>query len=345
MIEIVNVGLVAYGNIARGLHAPLIRKHPGLNLRAVVQRHSREAEKDYHGVQVVEDIDELLAHSGVQLVVITTPNALHYEQARKALDAGKHVVVEKPFTLTHCEALELKKRAEEQNRIISVFQNRRWDGDFITLQRVLQNKLVGEPVYFRNHFDRFRPYLKQDENYWREQHVPGAGLTYDLAPHLVDQAHCLFGLPTHLMADIRKIRKKSQVDDFFEITLFYNRLKVSLHASVLSGFKAPHFSLTGTNGKYIKYGQEEHNPYGSRTEEPEFGHYQVMMNELETTGTVTNAREQYHAFYDGIYRSITEGTDPEVTPAEACNVMYAIEKAFESSKKGVEKLTLTEWMK
>ena len=345
MIQIINVGLVAYGKIARGLHAPLICNHPGLNLRTVVQRHSREAEKDYHGVQVVEDIDELLQYSGVQLVVITTPNELHYEHARKALEAGKHVVVEKPFTITHQEALELKKLAEEKNRIISVFQNRRWDGDFITLQRVLQSELVGSPVYFRNHYDRFRPYLKNDENYWREQNVPGAGLTYDLAPHLVDQTLCLFGLPTYLMADIRKTRKKSKVDDFFEITLFYKKLKVSLHASVLSGFQSPHFSLTGTNGKYIKYGQEEHNPYGSQTEELGVGHYQVMMNDLETTGTVTNGREQYHTFYDGIYRAITEGATPEVTPAEACNVMYVIEKAFESSSRGVEKIELTEWIR
>ena len=197
----IDVGLIGFGFAGRTFHAPFIRAVPGLRLAAIVQRHDSDAAEKYPDVRVVQGVGELLAISSVHLVVIATPNATHFDLARQCLLAGRNVIVDKPFTTTYSEAAELVELAVRQQRLLSVYHNRRWDGDFLTLQNLRNNEKLGKPVLFESHFDRFRPQLRPGA--WRERAEPGSGVLFDLGPHLIDQALILFGTPQAICADIR----------------------------------------------------------------------------------------------------------------------------------------------
>jgi len=205
---------------------------------------------------VVPDVAALVARPDIDLVVVATPNALHYPVAKAALEAGKHVVVDKPFTLDVAEARDLELLARRNNRVLAVYQNRRFDADYLTLKDVLASGELGRPVYLESHFDRFRPEVRDR---WREQKVPGAGLWVDLGAHLVDQAVQLFGKPDSLQLDTAALRDGAQVEDYFHAVLRYENgphapLRVVLHATTLAAHAAPRYIVHGTRGSYIKHG-------------------------------------------------------------------------------------------
>ena len=249
-------GLVGYGFAGQTFHAPVLSAVPGFELAAVASSQPQKVNADWPKAAVVPDVAALVARPDIDLVVVATPNALHYPVAKVALEAGKHVVVDKPFTLDVAEARDLEALARRNNRVLAVYQNRRFDADYLTLKDVLASGELGRPVYLESHFDRFRPEVRDR---WREQKVPGAGLWVDLGAHLVDQAVQLFGKPDSLQLDIAALRDGAQVEDYFHAVLRYESgphapLRVVLHATTLAAHAAPRYIVHGTRGSYIKHG-------------------------------------------------------------------------------------------
>ena len=246
----IRVALIGYGYAGRTFHAPLIRATPGLDLAIVNSRDERKVHADIADVRVVSSPADAFA-SSVDLVVIATPNDTHAPLADAALRAGKHVVVDKPFALTLDEARDLFMVAEDANRLLTVFQNRRWDGDFLALKDLLQDSVLGRVTHFESHFDRYRPQVRAR---WREQAGVGSGLWYDLGPHLVDQSLQLFGIPERVSANLAALRAGAETDDWAHVVLDYAGLRAVLHASLIAAAPPPRFIVHGERGSWVKYG-------------------------------------------------------------------------------------------
>src|SRR6266550_3396137 len=227
----VQVGLIGFGLGGRVFHAPIIRATSGLQLAAIVERSGDSARAIYPDVRIVRSVSELLSMDSIELVVVTTPNPTHLDLARQCLESGRHVVVDKPFTTTSPEAEELVRLAKKRNRLITVYHNRRWDGDFLTLRRIVDGGALGRLVLFESHLERYRPILKRDA--WRELPKPGSGLWFDLGPHLLDQALVLFGRPEAMTADLRAEREGAAVDDAFDVVLHYPGMRALIRSNLL----------------------------------------------------------------------------------------------------------------
>jgi predicted dehydrogenase len=247
----IRVGVIGFGYATRTFHAPLLRATPGFHLAAVASSRAAEAREALPDAAVVPDPASLYRHPGIDLVVIATPNETHAPLAAAALRAGRHVVVDKPFTVTSAEARHLGELARATGRMLSVFQNRRWDSDFLTVREIIRPGLLGQVVAFESRFDRFRPQVRAR---WREGSGPGAGLLYDLGPHLLDQALLLFGVPDTLQATIARQRPGAHSDDYFHLVLRYGeRLAVTLHAGSLVAGGSPRFAVHGDRASLIKH--------------------------------------------------------------------------------------------
>ena len=245
-----NTAILSFGMSGQVFHAPFVQVHPDLNFYAVWERSKNLAEQKYPGVKTFRELPQLLADPSVELVIVNTPTHTHFEYARKALEAGKHVIVEKAFTTTVDEAEELDTIAKQQGLILSVFQNRRWDSDFKTVKKIVDEGILGQIVEAEFHFDRFNQNLSPKTH--KETPNPGAGIVYDLGPHIIDQALYLFGKPESVFADIRILRPHSQVDDYFELLFFYPHMRVRLRCSYLVREPLPAYILHGTKGSFIK---------------------------------------------------------------------------------------------
>jgi predicted dehydrogenase len=251
------VGLIGYGYAGKTFHAPLVAAVPSLELAAVASSDASKVHADWPGMTVCSSPAELIARDDIDLVVIATPNDTHHPLARAALLAGRHVVVDKPFTVALDDARELVALAGQQGRVLSVFHNRRWDGDFLTLRRLLADGALGRVVEMDSRHDRYRPQVRQR---WREGAGPGAGLWFDLGPHLVDQALQLFGSPRAIALARDATRDGALADDWFHASLRYDRLHVNLHAGMLVAASAPRLAVHGTLASFVKEGldaQEE----------------------------------------------------------------------------------------
>ncbi|MEI7457336.1 MAG: oxidoreductase [Nitrosomonadales bacterium] len=330
----VKVALIGYGYAGQVLHAPLIASVSGMQLIAIVSGRPDKVLADYPQMTVCATIDEL--PSGVDLVVIATPNHSHFELAQRALLAGNHVVVDKPFTVTAAQARELSVLAEKMGRVLSIFHNRRWDADFMTLRDVIASAQLGELVSFESRFDRYRPEINPR---WREQSGSGTGLWYDLGPHLVDQAVQLFGRPMSVEADFAMQRPGAEAIDYFKVDLHYKRLCVSLNAGMLSSAETPRYVLKGSGGSYTKFGrdvQEASLKHGELPgcdgwgQDPRSGVMQKP-RELEASA-VPNLPGDYRRFYSMMRDCIALNTANPVPPDEAVRVMVLIELACESAQ-------------
>jgi predicted dehydrogenase len=334
-------GIMSFGMSGKVFHAPLLSYHSGFQLKTICERSKYEAKALYPNVYIVHSIDELLNDQDIELVIVNTPDHTHAELAHKALMAGKHVVVEKPFTLNASEAEDLLNLAIRKKKIITVFHNRRWDGDFLTIQKIVKNDLLGRLVEYEAHFERFRNFIQP--NTWKEDGTTGTGTLYNLGSHLIDQALTLFGMPDRIYADINTFRTEGQVDDFFDLHLYYQNLRVALKASYLVREPGPRYSLHGTHGSYLKYGidpQEEALKRGFLPTNHDWGKepesYWGTMNTdkrgLHYVGKIETFAGNYPAFYDNVYDAIVQGAELAVKPQEAINVVKIIEAAYESSK-------------
>jgi scyllo-inositol 2-dehydrogenase (NADP+) len=337
----VGTGLIGYGLAGSVFHAPLILAEPRLRLHAVASSRGEQIGRELPGVRAVADSAALIADPAVELVVIASPNASHAPLAEQALRAGKHVVVDKPFAIASADAQRLIDLAAARGRVLSAFQNRRWDHDFLTLRRTIAEGRLGEVYQYEARYDRFRPQPKQG---WRERPEPGAGVLYDLGAHLIDQALELFGLPESVSADVQVQRATAQADDWFHLRLRYGRRRVILGASCLIAGPGPHFSVHGDQGSFVKYGldgQEAALKAGLRPGMPGWGEEPEELRARYTDAegrseTLPHERGAYEAYYRGIAAAIRDGAPPPVRAEQARDVIVVIEAALRSAAEGRE---------
>ena len=321
-------------------HAPLLAVNPGFELSMVLQRNSDKAKQRYPHTKIARTLDEVISDTDVELVVINTPNDSHYQFATKALESGKHVIVEKPFTVTTKEADTLIALAKKTNRQLTVFQNRRWDGDFMTVQKVVDNKWVGKIAEFELHYDRYRNYI--EANTWKEEQGPGSGILYNLGSHMLDQVLVLFGMPLDVDARVGTQRPNGKVEDYYDIRLRYEDFHAIVKSSYLVREATPRYILHGTEGSFIKYGidpqeqalKDEKIPgsAGWGTEGKElWGKLNTNVGGLHFEGAIETIAGDYTQFYKNVYEAIRENKPLAVKPEESKNVIQLIEACYESS--------------
>ncbi|CNK60998.1 Oxidoreductase family, NAD-binding Rossmann fold protein [Yersinia aldovae ATCC 35236] len=336
MTEMIKVGLLGYGYASKTFHAPLIMGTPGLELAGVSSSDASKVHADWPSMTVVSSPQALFDDPTIDLIVIPTPNDTHFPLAQQALAAGKHVVVDKPFTVTLSQANDLKKQADAAQRLLSVFHNRRWDSDFLTLKTLLAEGSLGNVVYFESHFDRYRPEIRQR---WREQAGAGSGIWYDLGPHLLDQALQLFGLPDTLNVDLGMLRPGAQSVDYFHATLGYQGKRVVLHGTVLAAAETARYIVHGQEGSYVKYGldpQEDRLKSGERLPQADWGYdmrdgiVTLSHDGVLTAKPLLTLPGNYPAYYAGIRDAILGTADNPVPTSDAIKVMELIELGLAS---------------
>jgi predicted dehydrogenase len=338
----INVGLIGFGLAGRAFHAQVISRVPGLRLAAILQRTGDEAAKAYPGAKIVRSLDELLALPDVRLIVIASPNETHAPFARAALASGHDVVVDKPFTTSYAEAVDLVNFAEKSGRFLTVYQNRRYDGDFQAIRQLVADGTLGRIVRFETNYDRFRPNLKP--NAWREKAAPGAGILFDIGPHVVDHAIVLFGLPEAVTADIRIERQGGLADDAFDIMFHYpESMRAVLSSNILAASQRPRFLLFGTKGAFVKQSvdpQENNLRFGKIPAKGSWGAEPVENWGVLTLSDGTNTTQRsvpsgtgdYRDFYANV-RDLLEGkAQPFVSLPHALNVMRGLELSRASSE-------------
>ena len=336
----IRTSLLSYGMSGEVFHGPLLEAHAGFEVVSVMQRNAAKAPR--HGYRVVNDYQDILNDESVELVVVNTPNESHHRYALQALQASKNVIVEKPFTVTVEEADELIALADRQNKMLTVFQNRRWDADFLTVRKVLEAGLLGKLVECEIHYDRYRNYV--EENTWKEEAEPGTGILYNLGSHLIDQALVLFGMPRYVDARMGIQRPGGRVDDFFDIRLEYDGFLVILKSSYLVREQGPRFILHGTEGSFLKSGidpqeqalkdkQKPGTPGWGAEEKKWWGKLNTSAGGDHVEGPYETIPGNYLSFYDNVYDVLVNGASLAVKAGEARNVILLIEACQESNRK------------
>ncbi|EPK5155131.1 oxidoreductase [Enterobacter cloacae subsp. cloacae] len=338
MSDSIRVGLIGYGYASKTFHAPLIAGTPGMALAAMSSSDATKVHADWPTVPVVSEPKHLFNDPNIDLIVIPTPNDTHFPLAKAALEAGKHVVVDKPFTVTLSQARELDALAKSLGRLLSVFHNRRWDSDFLTVKALLSEGTLGEITFFESHFDRFRPQVR---NRWREQAGPGSGIWYDLAPHLLDQAVNLFGLPVSMTVDLAQLRPGAQTTDYFHAILSYPQRRIVLHGTMVAAAESARYIIHGTRGSYVKFGldpQEDRLKNGERLPQEDWGYdmRDGVVTKVEgktlVEETLLTSPGNYPAYYAAV-RDALNGTGENPVPAsQAIQIMELIELGIESAK-------------
>lgn len=352
MADEIGVALIGYGLGGRIFHAPFVSAVPGLRLKTIMSSKAAEVTAAYPGVNVVRSVEEAVADPSIRLVVVSTPNETHAAIARQCLEAGRHVVIDKPFSSTSEEAAELLRLSRSKRLLVIPFHNRRWDGDFLTIRQLLEQRALGRLVTFESHFDRFRPVARHHT--WKEAASPANGMLFDLAPHLVDQCLALFGAPDYILASVRADRDETEVEDAFDITLEYTiggrRMLAHCRSSYLACDPAPRFLLHGTRGSFRKHGVDPQEPKlvaGGKV--PVMGSQDRWLQEPEEDwGTLTTAPDpaqpgmlvtrqvptlpgDYREFYANV-RDAIHGTAPlAVTGEDGFRVIRLLEMARVSS--------------
>ncbi len=337
----VKTAILSFGMSGRVFHAPFIHLHPGFDLVGIWERTKSESVTFYPYVKIYRSLEEILADDAIELVIVNTPTATHFEFARRVLEAGKHAVVEKAFTTTVEEAIALKELAEKKKLKLSVFQNRRWDSDFKTVQKIANEGWLGEIVEAEFHFDRFKQELSPKPH--KEVPGPGAGILNDLSPHLIDAALTLFGPPHAVFADLRITRPGSKVDDYFEILLYYPSLRVRLKSGYQVREPFPSFVLHGRKGSFLKSRadvqeallMENHIPTATDwaiEPESEQGLLHTEKDGKLIREKIPTLYGNYYDYYDGVYRAITHDEQMPVTADDGIKVMQIINAAIESNR-------------
>lgn len=332
-----NVALVGYGLAGKVFHAPLIAHTPGLRLHTVVSSAPDKVLADHPQARVLADPAQAFADPAIDLVAIATPNHLHAPLAIAALRAGRHVLVDKPFALSLDEAQDVVAAAATAGRVVSVFQNRRWDADFLALRQLLAAGTLGEVAELHSHFDRYRPEVPDR---WRDRAGPGSGLWFDLGPHLLDQALQLFGPPQAVQADIAIQRAGAVVDDWFHVVLRYPRRRVVLHAGALVAASGLRFAAHGTAGSFIKHGLDPQEAAlraggvpGSPGwgEDPQPGELTLAVDGRLQRRVLHGPAGDYRACYGAMRDAIRGQAPPPVGTGEALQLMRLLEAAVASA--------------
>jgi predicted dehydrogenase len=340
MAKSIRAGVIGFGLAGRFFHSAVIAETPGLELAGIVQRSGEEAASIHPGVKVFKSVEDMLNDHSIDLVIVATPTYTHFDIALQCLRAGRNVVIDKPFTLTSSEAAELIDEARTRGVLITVYQNRRWDGDFVTLRQVLASGELGRIVSYESHFDRFRAAPRRDV--WRESGGPGGGILFDLGPHLIDQATTLFGNPETIWADVRIDRENGVVDDGFDLLLKFSGITALLRSTLTAAAPGPSFLVHGTLGSFVKWGldpQEDQLKAGAKFSDPGFGEEpESRWGELHIPGQplrrIKTAAGDYRGFYANVRDALLGKAKLEVTPEQAWRTTRLIELARESSGQG-----------
>jgi predicted dehydrogenase len=341
----VRVGLIGFGLAGQAFHAPMIRGLRGMELACVLERHTDNAKKRYPEVRIARGLEEMLSDKTIRLCAVATPNDSHFSYTEACLEAGRDVVVDKPFTPTMAEAEELVRLAEKRGRLLTVYQDRRWDGAFLTVKKLVTAGALGKIMEYEARFDRFR--LDAKPGAWREKSdFPAAGVLWDLGPHLIDGALVLFGEPEKIWASAFGQRETSTIDDAFDVYMEYPRLRATLKARIIAYKPCHHLLLHGTGGSFIKYGmdlQEEilrsdHYPDGldwganwGLEPESQWGTLSRVNGSVEKIST---ERGDYRGFYANVRDAIEKKAELDVTPKQALRTMRALLLAHKSSREG-----------
>jgi len=339
----VRVGLIGFGLAGQAFHAPVICGVEGMELACILERHGSLAREKYPDVRVARTVEELLTDEEIRLCVVATRNDSHAALARACLEAGRHVVVDKPFAPTLVECEQVVRVAAEQHRLLTVYHNRRWDGDFQTVRSIVEPGTQGTVAEYEARFDRFR--LEAKAGAWRESpDQPASGVLFDLGPHLIDQALILFGEPQAITASAFCQRETSHVDDAFDVCLEYPRLRAMLRARIVAYAPGPHFLIHGTKGSFVKYGMDpqeerlrgENFPQG-KDWGPDWGEetedlWGTLSRVGEPNQRIKTARGDYRGFYANVRDAIENGTALDVTPDQALRTMRALLLAHKSSR-------------
>jgi predicted dehydrogenase len=337
----IKTAILSFGMSGQVFHAPFLNVLPGFEFYGVWERSKNLAQEKYPQVKTFRSLDDLLADEKIELVIVNTPNYTHYEYAKLALEAGKHVVVEKPFTVMVNEGEELIQLAKEKGVMLSVYQNRRFDSDFRTIRKVVSEGLLGDIVEAEFHFDRFREDLSPKQH--KEVPGPGTGALYDLGSHLVDQALQLFGFPEAVFADIRIVRPVSKVDDYFEVLLYYPSLRVRLHSSYLVKEALPGYILHGSKGSFIKAktdvqetdlqaGKIPCGPDWGKEPDSERGLLHIDRKGEDVKEYLVSLQGNYGDYFEGVYEAIRMGKPAPVSAEDGLDVIRVITAAFKSSE-------------
>jgi predicted dehydrogenase len=346
MEKLIRTGIASYGMSGQLFHAPFIETNPHFELHTIVERSKSLSKARYPKAVVARSIEEMLADNSLELVVINTPDSTHYTYVRQALEAGKNVIVEKPFTTTTTQADELVDLATQKGLMLSVYQNRRWDADFLTVKEIMKKgETLGRLVEFESTMSRFRNFIKPDT--WKETGASGGGMTYNLGAHLIDQALQLFGTPESVYAEISTMRRGGCVDDYFRISLLHPsrcpELRVMLKAGYLMCWPAPRFVLNYENGSFIKYGndpQEEalqqgklpNSPHWGEEQETYYGILTTARGEEKSCERYKSVPGNYMLFYENIYEHLRLGKPLLSNASDVIDVIRIIEAAYLSSK-------------
>lgn len=335
----ISVGLAGFGMSGRLFQAPFINADPRYQLKKIFERRSDQAKLAYPKAEVVRTFEQLLTQE-IDLVVIATPNPCHVPMAAAAMQAGKHVVVEKPVAAASKEAKELYRISKKEHVIFAVYQNRRLDGDFLTVKKLIEEDQIGEVVDYECRFDRF--VKGRSAKQWKAAGGAGIDLLYDIGVHLIDQAYSLFGMPDEVYADLRKQRPQSSGIDHFQVCLYYASKKACLSASELAAMPGPHFMVHGRKGSFIKYGMDVQegcllrgmrpgtSDWGQE-EEASFGTLCTVGDQAFVQKKIPTLPGNYGKYYDNLYDAIRHGKELLVKPEEAIDVLRIIEAAQQSS--------------
>lgn len=337
----IKTAIASFGMSGQVFHGPLLKVNEGFEVVQILERSKELSKEMYPDALISRNYDEILGNNDIELVIVNTPDIYHFDMARQAMEAGKHVIVEKPVTRSIEDARKLINLSKEKGVVFSVFQNRRWDGDFLTLKKVLEQGKLGRLVEFESHYDRYRNVI--DKESWKEESDEMGGVLFNLGSHMVDQAYVLFGKPTAVTAHLKVIRTGGSITDYYDIRLEYGGFSALLKCSYLVKNQGPRYSIYGETGTFHKWGidpQEEllkagNLPVGSDwgKEPPDLlGNLVYEVDGLEIKGKVETVQGNYNAFYNNIFDAIRNGAELEVKPEEAVEVLHILETCIESNR-------------
>ncbi len=335
----INVAIIGFGLSGRYLQAPFFDTNPNYNLQTILSN-SQNPTDYFPQVKVVKNIEEVITDEEIDLISICSPNDTHYNYAKLALLAGKHVMVEKPFTVTSIEAEELISLAHDKKRVLTVFQNRRFDSDFLTVQKLIEGGDLGEILNFEIHYNRFKPELNVKK--WKEDNSPGSGIIYDLGAHIIDQAIALFGIPNKIIGQTFTQREHSLIDDAFDIRLDYGKLKVTLRSSLMVRQESPRYIVNGSKASFVKYGidvQEDHLKAGKMPSEKGFGVEPITKegilyfeeNDLPTQRNIPSLPGNWTLLFQNLYEAIVNNASLIIKPTDVLEQIKIIETVKKQS--------------
>lgn len=335
--------LCSFGMSGQVFHGPSLKILPQFKIHKILERHNRISEKHYPQATIVSDFEKILHDPAVELVIVNTPDYLHFEMAKQALEAGKHVVVEKPFVKKSEDAVILMDIARRHKVLLTVYQNRRLDGGFLTLRKILEDNLLGRVVEYESHYDRYRNFIQ--EGSWKEDGDERTGVLFNLGSHIVDQALVLFGKPRAVSADLSVLRTGGRTTDQFNIRLHFENFVAILRCSYLVRELGPQYTIHGTEGSFIKMGtdpQEEMLKINRLPDEPgwgkeppsDWGKLNTSINGVHFEGKIETIPGNYALFYTNLYHAIRGGEPLMVRPEEALMTIRILEACLESNRLG-----------